>query len=421
MAKASMKSLPKDWDAIVIGAGPAGAVSALLLAREGKKVLLIDRANFPRDKVCGSCLSAKTVGYLAHAGLQDLPAQLGAAPINGIKLCTAAGALPLPLTGGLALSRAALDNAIALRAQAAGAVFLPATCATVGSCSADKRMVKIQSENDTVVLSASCVLVADGINGRALAELEGTDAQRFKPVQAPASRIGAGAVVTATGTGTDTGGHYYASGTIYMALHRAGYVGLVRLEDGAIDIAAAFDPAFTRNCGSLEAASCKVLQSVGLPFLDAFAQSNWHGTAPLTRHRPSPAGERLFVLGDAASYSEPFTGEGIGWAVRSALLVVPIACQAIKQWDDKMASVWQREYKKKIAAKQSLSRMLGLLLRHEVMSQLVLGGVLKHMPSLASPLVNGISQPPDRWHANPLVKGINQPMVNGISGENSKI
>ncbi len=70
------------WDVVVIGAGPAGAVSALLLAREGKKVLLVDKAVFPRSKVCGSCLSSKTLDYLNQAGLGDLPSSLNAGKNN---------------------------------------------------------------------------------------------------------------------------------------------------------------------------------------------------------------------------------------------------------------------------------------------------------------------------------------------------
>ncbi len=104
-------------------------------------------------------------------------------------------------------------------------------------------------------------------------------------------------------------------------------------------MAAAFDPEFTREMGSPQAAAKHILQKAGLPYLPIFDQSPWSGTAALTRSRHTLAAKRLFVIGDAASYGEPFTGEGIAWAVGSALLAVPIALSAVDQWSDKLA--WQ--------------------------------------------------------------------------------
>ena len=54
------------WDVVVVGAGPAGAVVARELALAGATVLLVDRRRFPRNKVCGGCLSARTVAQLGQ-------------------------------------------------------------------------------------------------------------------------------------------------------------------------------------------------------------------------------------------------------------------------------------------------------------------------------------------------------------------
>ena len=60
---------PDPYDAVVIGAGPAGGIAALGLARAGRRVLLVDKQRFPRAKVCGCCLNASAVATLREAEL----------------------------------------------------------------------------------------------------------------------------------------------------------------------------------------------------------------------------------------------------------------------------------------------------------------------------------------------------------------
>ena len=74
------------WDAIVIGAGPAGALSATLLARQGSSVLLVERRAFPRRKVCGGCLNARALASLDRAGLEPRVRALGATTVNALRL-----------------------------------------------------------------------------------------------------------------------------------------------------------------------------------------------------------------------------------------------------------------------------------------------------------------------------------------------
>jgi menaquinone-9 beta-reductase len=92
-------------------------------------------------------------------------------------------------------------------------------------------------------------------------------------------------------------------------------------------------------------------------------RSSWHGTLPLTRHNPLLAGWRLFVLGDAAGYVEPFTGEGIAWALTAAVAVAPLAEQARAAWDPRLATLWHRRYDVLIRRRQRLCRMLSGVLK----------------------------------------------------------
>ena len=65
-----------DYDAIIVGAGPAGTTAAILLASAGWSVALIEKQAFPRRKVCGACISASNLPLLATLGLGDTFAQL---------------------------------------------------------------------------------------------------------------------------------------------------------------------------------------------------------------------------------------------------------------------------------------------------------------------------------------------------------
>ena len=66
-----------DYDAIVVGAGPAGSTAAILLASAGWSVALIEKQPFPRRKVCGACIGAGNLPLLATLGIGDEFARAG--------------------------------------------------------------------------------------------------------------------------------------------------------------------------------------------------------------------------------------------------------------------------------------------------------------------------------------------------------
>ena len=100
------------WDAVVVGAGPAGALAARESARRGLRVLLVDREAFPRWKVCGCCLSGRALGTLAGVGLADLPHRHGALPLREVRLAARHRDAVVALPDGVALSRQTLDAAL---------------------------------------------------------------------------------------------------------------------------------------------------------------------------------------------------------------------------------------------------------------------------------------------------------------------
>ena len=72
----------KTWDAVVVGAGPAGAMAAIELGRQGLATLLVERQAFPREKVCGGCLNSRSLAILQEVGLFEDLLAAGAQPVT---------------------------------------------------------------------------------------------------------------------------------------------------------------------------------------------------------------------------------------------------------------------------------------------------------------------------------------------------
>lgn len=373
------------WDAIVIGAGPAGALAARQLAQVGLRVLLVERRAFPRFKVCGSCLNPRALQLLAQVGLGPTIDALGGVPLDAFQVQTHARAVGLPLPGGLALSRELLDATLARAAIAAGAEFLPETSAVLESVTdpaSESRSVQITSVGQNPQLAITRVAVAaDGLGHPSLVR-----GGEFHATVAPRGRVGIGTILPRTPWPCRLG-------TIHMAIGRAGYVGRVRIENGAIAIAAALDPPFLRDSASPGAAVVSLLQAAGCRDTDELLAANWQGTAPLGRHTRPLAGRRVFVLGDAAGYVEPFTGEGMTWALSAAVEVTPLVCRAVAGWDPSLVATWQRVLRNRVWRGQRVCRALAWGVRKPWM---VSGAMvaLGKLPALARPVLRRLNHHP---------------------------
>jgi len=119
-------SLPdRTWDAVVVGAGPAGAACAAHLGDRGHRVLLMDGARFPREKVCGDCLGADAMGCLGRLGLLD-DVRAAGRTVRGVDVYSPSR-IRLPLNGEfVTIRRRELDEIVAGRAVGAGAAFCQA-------------------------------------------------------------------------------------------------------------------------------------------------------------------------------------------------------------------------------------------------------------------------------------------------------
>lgn len=324
-----------DWQCIVVGAGPAGAATAITLARRGRRVLLVDRSSMPRPKVCGCCLSPLAVAELAALGpCGTLPAPM---PLSTVCVSSAARSARLPMTGGGVLSRESLDAGLLRQAIAVGADWLPDMLVEAAhDAPPDPRHALVTVVARTAAsgppspwqLHGRVAVLATGlVDNVRIGSPDDGDRPRGRTV-ATGSRIGVGATVAAS-TADAIG---LPADELLMAVHAHGYCGLVRLEDGRLDLAAAIDGrALAGGVGPgaaiatlLAESAAAGLGSAGLEhLLAALPHASFRATPALTHRSPPIAGaaRRIFRVGDAAAYVEPFTGEGIGWALAGGRLL----------------------------------------------------------------------------------------------------
>jgi menaquinone-9 beta-reductase len=370
----------RTWDVLVVGAGPAGALAARQVALGGAAVLLVDRAAFPRWKVCGCCINKAALATLASVSLVNLTEQLGAVPLKRLVLATRGSRAEIALPGGVSVSREAFDAALVEAAIQSGVQFLAETNASLGLVTDDGREMMLAHSCQQVTVKAKLVLAADGLGGNLLARQDDLPAVAGKN-----SRIGAGVVLPNTPS-------FIQRGTVYMACSQGGYVGLVGLEDGRLDVAAAFDRKTVVTAGGPALAAANILAEVGWPVIEGLTDGPWRGTAALTRQASRLSCERVLVLGDAAGYVEPFTGEGIAWALASAVAVTSLALRAACHWDPAIGDEWTKTLQETVRSRQVLCRAVARTLRHPGLVRMALE-LLKFKPSLAMPVVRSLNAP----------------------------
>ncbi len=310
-----------DADVIIAGAGPAGAVAAAAMAQRGMRVVLCDRAAFPRDKTCGDALIADSLGALDRIGLRARVEERARA-CSSLEVVTANGtATNLP--GAIAvLPRRELDAMLVAHAAACGADFrqiaVDAPIVEHGS------VVGVSGRTPAgaaVTLRAPLTVLATGANGAALrafdpdarTEASGT---ALRVYATPASRPAGDACVIALDR-TLTPGYAWAfpspGGTMNVG------VGLFRgdgLRAAGINLRASLQ-ALLEGRGPIG-------EQFG-PFTGATPIAG----APLRTSLTGSSSTRrgLAVIGEAAGTTYAATGEGIGKAMESALLLDELAAE----------------------------------------------------------------------------------------------
>ena len=318
------------YHAIVIGAGPAGSSAAILLARAGWSVALLEAGAFPRRKVCGECIAASNLPLLAALGRGEALRRSAGPELRRVALWCAeeqiTAALPARAAGdspwGRALGREHLDLELLERARGAGATVLqPCRALAVRRDSNDSVYeVRAAASGAKFELCAPVVIrahgswqapPADGMPwGR---EHRASDLLAFKASFRDAA---------------------LERGLLPVLAFAGGYGGMVIASDGMATLACCIRRdrlAACRSAGggaagrageAVEVMLRRECRGVREALAGAFRVGPWLAAGPIRPGvRLRAAGDDAFLIGNAAGEVHPIIGEGISMALQSAWLL----------------------------------------------------------------------------------------------------
>ncbi|WP_158222751.1 NAD(P)/FAD-dependent oxidoreductase [Rhodopirellula sp. MGV] len=373
------------WDCLVIGGGPAGAMAAIHAARSGMRTMVVEKQTFPRDKVCGACLNHRAFQVLRNAGLASTIDGLNGETLNRFSLRGYGASFERQLPMGLAVSRSLLDQTLLQAAEKAGAIIRTGTAAKVlpePNRQSHYRTIALKptgSNGTSTQISAKVVIVADGLGHPSL-----NATGEFKDNVNQNSYIGIGASL---GCSSDI--DWVPRGCITMAATEHGYGGLVRIESGYLNVAGAVSPDLLKSCGSPQATFQWLLTRAGFPMLPEI-DAHWRGTPALSRAIDRVVGHRILVIGDAAGYVEPFTGEGMAWAFIGGQSVCQAASMIATDDCDLGCRTWNQQWAELVKRRQQWCRRLAWLLRHRTAARLTVS-LAAAFPRITDRVVNQIN------------------------------
>ena len=276
-----------------MGSGPAGATCAAFCAGAGLRTLVIERAKFPREKVCGDCLNPSCWLVLERLGVAE---EVRAAPhgkLNSVEFIGVDGrSFIAPLPSGenaeIALKRSLFDEILMRRARSLGAEVREGEALLSVSRNESWGIATNRSQE-----RARFLVAADGRNSTV----------------ARLCHLPAGKVRERVALQTHLPLPRNFGERVVLQLRPEGYSGQASIGDGLLNLCLVSQP------NDLSAIKCWAENTFAIP-----ADQPWRTIAPLARASLPAAVSGLFLVGDAARVVEPFTGEGIYYALRSGEL-----------------------------------------------------------------------------------------------------
>lgn len=360
-----------DAEVIVVGGGPAGASTAWALSRDGVDVLVLDRATFPRDKICAEYLSPQASRVLSDMGVLDEiektnPAHLAGMRVRAPNGCIANGEFAANhgfhgfRDKGLAIRRTILDEIVLRGARRAGARIEESMRVTDVARNGSDRICGVKAlgrDGEPRLLRARYVVGADGLRsvvGRRLGLLK---TSRIWP-----RRIALVAHYRNVQGVTDMG---------EMHVDYGGYFGVVDVGRGMMNVAVVIPMSRAREIGDdkTEFFERWIASRPHLAerFVGAERVTPVRATGPFataSRHAWSPGAA---LVGDAADFFDPFTGEGIYAALRGGELLAPHLSEALgrnAKDESRILSGYDRARKREFGGKWKLERIVGIAIAH---------------------------------------------------------
>jgi menaquinone-9 beta-reductase len=337
--EAQMTAVENDADVIVVGAGPGGSATAYHLARHGVRVLLLEKTEFPREKVCGDGLTPRAVRQLIRMGVDTSP-EAGWLHNKGLRVIGGGVRLELDWPDlasfpnyGLVRTRLDFDDLLAQRAVAAGAKLRTSVNVMGPVLDADDRVIGVQAEvgpeKEPATFRAPLVVAADGVSGRfplalGLAKREdrpiGVAVRRYyrSPAKHDDNYLESWLELRAKGSDALLPGYGWIFGL---------GDGRVNVGLGVLNSSAAFGRTNYRRL--LTDWLANTPEDWGMTD-EANAEGPILGAAlPMGFNRVPHYTRGVLLVGDSGGMVNPFNGEGIAYAMESGELAAEVAVQAL--------------------------------------------------------------------------------------------
>ena len=360
-----------DAEVIVVGGGPAGASTAWALAREGVDVLVLDRATFPRDKVCAEYLSPQASRILSDIGvLEEIeagnPSQLRGMRVSAPNGRVAAGefASSHGFRGfrdkGLAIRRTILDEIVLRGARRAGARVEESMRVTDLSRNGSHRTGGVKAigpDGEQRLLRAQYVIGADGLRSVVGRRLGLVRTSRIFP-----RRIALVAHYRNVQGVTDMG---------EMHVDYGGYFGIVDVGDGIMNVAVVIPQSRAQELGDDKAEFFERWIAARPPLAERFVgaerMTEVRATGPFATSSRNAWAPGAALVGDAADFFDPFTGEGIYAALRGGELLAPYLVEALGRGpadEQVVLSGYDRARRREFGGKWKVERIVGMAIAY---------------------------------------------------------
>ena len=339
-------------DVVIAGAGPAGSIAALVLARAGVKVALLDRARFPRPKLCGDSINPGALAVLRQLDISHVTE--GGLLLDGMLVSGEGGVRVTGLYGGgragIALSREVLDLRLVEAAAQAGAVVEDNIVVQGAALSDDgRRTIGVMTAapgGAAVQRPARVTIAADGRQSRLARGLRLAHTPR-KP-----RRWAVGSVFSGV-TGLSSLGE--------MHVRRGCYLGIAPLPDGTANACVVTSNTELLKDQDLVLRTMRQDGEVGGRFARAVMLKAPTVLGPLAVDAVASGMPGLLLAGDAAGFIDPMTGDGLRFAFRGGELAAQFALEALEGGIETAHLRLDRARRREFAAKWRFNRVLRAL------------------------------------------------------------